>query len=236
LKSARAQYLLWNRDHNNHVINSDDHADTPFQKLIDAKVKILNSFLERDSIEHEMEDRFVYAIKLGTHNTRTASMLAYLKDDMLRKAFYDRFTLHFGQQNSPKESDTNYSRIKDLIIGKQDHKDITVDLGHLLYHKLDNGESEITVHNSIRAEYNANFHQENSEKSRNAMLKEFWGTHIYPKALEMWDRQEVLPVFADGDDSAEQDVNSHFTSQDMLTFQPLQTKKQTIASKKPKKR
>jgi len=234
LKSARAQYLLWNREHNDHVISSDDHADTPFKKLIDAKVKIVNSFLERDHIEQEKEDRTVYAIKLGTHDTRTASMLAYLKDDMLSKEFYDMFKSHFGERNSPKESSTNFSRMKQLISGKLDDNDITVDLGPLLYHKLDHGESEITVTKTIRADYSARYHESTSDKNRNAMFKEFWGTHIYSKALQIWERQEVLPVLQDGS-AGEQDVNSHFTSQDMLTFQPMQTKKQMNSRKRPRK-
>jgi len=234
LKSARAQYLLWNREHNNHVISSDDHANTPFKKLIDAKVTIVKAFLERDHIEQEMEDRTVYAIKLGTHDTRTATMLAYLKDEMLRNEFYGLFKLHFGEQLHPKESSGIFSKIKEAIIGRQDDNDITVDLGRWLYHKLDNGGSEFTVENSIRVACNAKHNENTGEKYRNGVLKDFWGTHIYPKALAIWDRQDVLPVSTD-DDLAEVDVNSHFTAHEMLTFQPMQTKKQIDASKKRRK-
>ncbi len=227
LKSAKTQYLLWNTDHNNHVISRDGHSAKAFSKLIEDKVTIVKAYLGRDDMSQEMEDRTIFAIKLGTHATRTGNMLAYLKDFMLRDEFYALFQTHFGTSEEPKTTSSIYRAVRQKIIENADSNDIIVDLSPWLHHKLD-VESTITVTTAIREEYHLNYHANENDKKRKSLMKEFWCKYIYPAALEKYEQQDVLTL----DNDAEVDVNSHFTDDEMLTFQPMVSKKLNVSSKK----
>jgi len=232
LKSARAQYLLWNREQNDHVITADDHDNAPFINLIMDKVTIVMANLGRDNIEQHVEDRTIYAIKLGTHNTRTADMLAYLKENMLTKQYMDKFRKHFGTSEEPEYSSTEYQFIRDNIVAVNSDKEYTFDLRPFLYHKLNN--TDITVSGSTRSEYHEKWSVKNGDAYRKVIMTEFWKDAIYQPALVIWDQQEVISLAWD---NAEVDVNTNFSEHDILTFRPIQSRtQQRDALKKGRKR